>query len=114
MDGGSTEAGQPPRAAARRKDGGWRIPAGVAAVVVAGLALGMSGATDRPDALVRQVLRAVRDIAWSDLWWPAYVPPPIDTHTYRPLMVVLVKLQLLLAGDSPLSMSVLHALSLPW
>lgn len=81
---------------------------------VCGLILAAAGVTEYTDGIVRYVTRIVDGHAWLDLWRPAFDPPPMNTYTYRPLTVAMVKLELLLCGRDTVWMTILHAASIPW
>lgn len=85
-----------------------------AVIAIAAVLLGLAGLTEYTDGIVRYVTHVVDAIAWTDVWRPAFDPPPMNTYTYRPLTVVMVKLELLLAGRDPYWMTVLHLLTIPW
>lgn len=83
-------------------------------ILLVGLALAAAGVTDYTDGIVRYVARIVDGMAFTDLYQPAFDPPPMNTYTYRPLTVLMVKLELLLCGRDPFYMTLLHGLSIPW
>jgi len=78
------------------------------------VALAAVGVTDHSDSIVPYVVRVVDGMDWMDLWKPAFDPPPMNTYTYRPFTVLLVKLQLLVTGRDEYWMTVIHVASLLW
>lgn len=79
-----------------------------------GIFCALAGLTDYTDGIVRYVTHVVEAHPWAELWRPVFDPPPMNTYTYRPLTVALVKLQLLLSGGDAWWMSVMHLLCVPW
>ena len=79
-----------------------------------GLFFALAGLTDYSDGIVRYVIGVVDGHPWSELWRPVFDPPPMNTHTYRPLTVALVKLQLLLSARDTWWMTVMHLACIPW
>ena len=87
---------------------------GTLVIVAAGLILAGLGVTAYADSIVEYVVRIVDRIAWGDIWRPVHDPPPMETDTYRPLTVVMVKALLWVTGRDVISMTLIHVLALPW
>jgi hypothetical protein len=83
-------------------------------ITLVGILLALAGLTSYTDGIVRYVTVVVDGISWWDIHKPVFDPPPMNTYTYRPLTVVLVKLELLLSGRDPFWMTVLHLPVVPW
>ncbi len=81
-------------------------------IAIVGLLLAAAGTTEAVDAIVPWVFGIVDSMSWVDVWRPAYNPEPMNTYTYRPLTVVILKFALLVTGRTVVAITFLHALVL--